>query len=270
MPDPQDYDDEDDFISDCIDERQSENPDEDTDQSYAICQNIWDERSKSMKNEINSHDRHAEGVIHKTHVTKADGAVSDGPIEFVLSDATPDRYGDVIDPEGWVLDNFKKNPIALFNHRSDFPIGRWENLKIGDKGLVGNLRMAPEGTSERIDELRALINAGILRAVSVGFMPLESKSIKNGAGQYIGEEYLKQELIETSLVSVPANPNAVQLAKSMKISTNTMDVVFGKHVIETTIDRAVDGDTISWQGKTIPIKRHLRGSWNGLKLYSLD
>lgn len=258
MPDPADYDDEDEFIADCISERQEENPDEDDDQSYAICQNIWDERA--MKS--------TEGVIHKTqtHTSKSE-STSDGPIEFILSDATPDRYGDVIDPEGWVLDNFKKNPIALFNHRSDFPIGKWENLKISSKGLIGNLRMAPEGTSDRIDELRALINAGILRAVSVGFMPLESKSIKNGAGQYIGEEYLKQELIETSLVSVPANPNAVQLAKNMKISTKTMNVVFGKHAIESTIDRSVDENTTTWQGKVIPVKRHVVGSWRGQKLY---
>jgi hypothetical protein len=52
-------------------------------------------------------------VIHKVTVAKAAGGDA---LEFVLSDKTKDRYGDVIDPKGWVLANFKKNPIALFNH----------------------------------------------------------------------------------------------------------------------------------------------------------
>ena len=91
-----------------------------------------------------------------------------------LSDATPDRYDDVIDPDGWNCDNFKRNPIALFNHDSNFPIGRWTNLRIEGGALRGRLVMAPEGTSFRIDEIRALIKCGVLRAVSVGFRPIES------------------------------------------------------------------------------------------------
>lgn len=156
-------------------------------------------------------------VVHKTHATDNTG------MEFVLSDATPDRYGDTITASGWVLDNFRKNPIALFNHDPNFPIGRWENLRSGD-ALRGHLQMAPAGTSPRIDEIRRLIDAGILKAVSVGFRPIESKPLAKG-----GLNYTSQELVETSLVSVPANPNALAVARSMKISREVIDVVFAKH-----------------------------------------
>ena len=121
-----------------------------------LCQLIWDNKS-------------ADGIKHKTHAGDVNGT------EYVLSDETPDRMDDVIMSDGWDLANFKRNPIALFNHRSDFPIGKWRNLRVQDKQLRGHLELAPEGTSERIDEIRRLRDAGILRAVSVGFKPVETK-----------------------------------------------------------------------------------------------
>jgi hypothetical protein len=58
-----------------------------------------------------------------------------------------------------------------------------------------------------------------LRAVSVGFQPIEREALADNSGIL----FTKQELLETSLVSVPANPSAVQLARSLKISDDTID-----------------------------------------------
>lgn len=200
-------------------------------------------------------------IIRKTHNSDAEG------MEFILSDATVDRYGDTIDAEGWVLDNFSKNPIALFNHQSSFPIGKWSNLRVEDNALRGHLTMAPKGTSSRHDELRSLIDAKILRAVSVGFIPLSSTARKDDHGYFIGENYVKQELIETSLVSVPANPNALAVAKSLRISDDTMDAVFAKHGSLTTDQGAAGGGTALWRGQQVPIKRFVVGVWRGQKIY---
>lgn len=149
-------------------------------------------------------------------------------MEFVLSDETTDRMGDVVSVNGWVLANFKKNPIALFGHSSSFPIGTWENIRVEGKKLVARLKLAQKGTSARIDELISLVEQGILRAVSVGFDPLESEPI-DPKRPYDGRRYTKQELLESSLVSVPANPAALQLAKSMNISNETLSLAFGEH-----------------------------------------
>jgi HK97 family phage prohead protease/HK97 family phage major capsid protein len=195
--DPNDYEDQDEFMSDCVDETGDEDQ----------CQMMWDNKS-------------ADGIRHKTH----DGLVNG--MEFVLSDETPDRMDDVILSDGWDLTSFKRNPIALFNHRSDFPVGKWRNLRVEDKQLLGRLELAPAGTSSRIDEIRKLVEVGILQAVSVGFRPIEEKKRDGGN---LGYTYLKSELVETSLVAVPANPNALAVAKNLKISPETIDMVFAGH-----------------------------------------
>jgi HK97 family phage prohead protease/HK97 family phage major capsid protein len=178
-----------------------------------VCQMIWDESDNS------DGDRSAQGVKFKTNES---GSTGD---EFILSDETPDRMDDIILADGWDLAHFKNNPIALFNHQSNFPIGKWKNLRVENKQLRGYLELAPQGTSERIDEIRKLRDAGILRAVSVGFRPIETKARKETD---YGVFFVKTELVETSLVSVPANPNALAVAKSLKISPATFDLVFAE------------------------------------------
>lgn len=170
-------------------------------------------------------------IVHKTFVGVP--VKTDKGVEFVLSDATVDRYGDVIVADGWDLKEFTDNPIALFNHNPDFPIGKWEDVRIVKGELRGRLILAPRGTSARIDELINLVEAGILRAVSVGFLPDEFEQI----GKTHGSRYKKQRLIETSLVSIPANPNALATAKSLGVSPETLEVVFGKHANKDLVTR---------------------------------
>jgi HK97 family phage prohead protease/HK97 family phage major capsid protein len=205
--DPSDYDTYEDFMDDCIDQLGDQD----------ACDTMWSNRSMKQQ------------VKFKTHASE------EGGMEFVLSDETPDRMDDVIMSDGWNLENFKKNPIALFGHRSDFPIGKWRNLRVEDKQLKGYLQLAPKGTSPRIDEIRTLVEADILRSVSVGFIPLEDQPRKESKW---GSIFTKCELIETSLVSVPANPNALAVAKSLKISKDTISMVFGEHASSTVV-RAV-------------------------------
>jgi HK97 family phage prohead protease/HK97 family phage major capsid protein len=209
MPDPGDYEDdeEDDFISDCVDEIGNED----------VCQMLWEDRSVA-----------AAGIRHKTHDGKVNG------MEFILSDETPDRMDDIIMSDGWDFKHFKKNPIALFGHRSDFPIGKWNNIRVENKSLMANLEFAPEGTSERIDEIRRLVDAGILKAVSVGFKPKESKARE---GTDWGSIYMKCELVECSVVAVPANPNALAVAKNLKISPETIGMIFAGQGKEDGVKR---------------------------------
>ena len=161
-------------------------------------------------------------------VVRKDGVASGDGLEFVLSDATVDRYGDIVEPGGWDLRNFKRNPIALFGHSAGFPIGTWSDLRVEGAKLIGRLNLAARGTSARLDELIGLVEQGILRAVSVGFRPMEYEPIDK-TNPYAGQRYKRQELLETSLVSVPANPAAVARAKSLNLSDETMALVFGEH-----------------------------------------
>jgi HK97 family phage prohead protease len=158
---------------------------------------------------------------------------ADDPFTFILSDETPDRYNDVIQASGWQLANFKNNPIALFGHDNSFPIGIWENVKVVGKQLIAKLVPAAKGTSQRIDEIVSLIEQRVLKAASVGFKPLASEPRQDGRG-YL---FTKQELLETSIVTVPANPSALAVAKSLHISDDTKALVFGELADETEVVR---------------------------------
>jgi HK97 family phage prohead protease len=161
-------------------------------------------------------------MIHKkTHADTSKG------LTFVLSDESVDRMGDVIRASGWRVANFLKNPVALFGHDSRFIIGQWRDLRVEGTALKGRLQLAPSGTSDRIDEVRRLVAADILRAVSVGFRDIESRPRRDADGKALGGfEFLKQELVEVSMVAVPANANALAVSKALGISTATRDMVF--------------------------------------------
>jgi HK97 family phage prohead protease len=152
-----------------------------------------------------------------------------GSSTYVLSDGTVDRYGDVIEPAGWLLDQFQRNPIALFNHNANAPVGHWRNVRIDGDRLIGDFEPAPAGTTLIADDVRRLIDANILRATSVGFLGVKSEPI-DPKRPYDGTRYTQQELLETSIVSVPANPAALQIAKSLGVSDATMTLAFDGYV----------------------------------------
>jgi HK97 family phage prohead protease len=148
---------------------------------------------------------------------------ADDPLEFVMSDGSVDRMGDVIDPDGWRLDNFRRNPVALFGHDPGFPIGRWADVGVRRGRLTGRLDLM-EPVSERLREIHAAVNGGVLRAVSVGFHSEAAEPMKGG-----GLRFTEAELVECSLVSVPANPNALAIAKALGISREGQSLIFGAH-----------------------------------------
>ena len=160
-------------------------------------------------------------IVHKTN----DAGFDEG-LGCVLSDLTPDSYGDVVgnpaDPMlGWDVKDFARNPIALWSHDSRSPIGTWRDVNVANGALRGRLVLAPHGSTKLVDELRALLAANVVRGVSVGFKPVESKPRTNG-----GTHYLRQTLVEASLCAVPANPSALLTAKALGISKDTIQKIF--------------------------------------------
>ena len=153
-------------------------------------------------------DRDLSAPIHKAGVQS-----EDNPFEFVLSDETVDRQGDIVRAKGWDLSSFRANPIALFAHSHDKVLGVWKNVRVQGKQLLGQLQLAEPGTSPLVDETRRLMQQGILKAVSVGFQALEYEPRKKDQ-PWKGRDIMKASLMEVSVVAVPANPNAIALAKA--------------------------------------------------------
>ena len=157
----------------------------------------------------------------------------DDPLVYVMSDESVDRVGDVIKADGWNLQNFLKNPVALFGHDHKFIVGHWTDVKVQGKQLIGRLKLLPKGISERLDEVIAAVEAGILRAVSVGFNisdPQKVEPRKDG-----GYTFKATELLECSLVSVPANPNALRKAMDLHLSDEAKALIFDEPTPEPEI-----------------------------------
>lgn len=146
-----------------------------------------------------------------------DGAVRTK--RFVFSDATVDHAGDSIDPKGWDLSVFNKNPVALWSHDSfSPPIGRAANVGVEKGKLVGDIEFAPPEVSDFADSIYRLVDGGYLKAVSVGFRPKEWSFSKDKDRPY-GIDFKSQILLEISVCSVPCNPSALEEARSAGIDT---------------------------------------------------
>ena len=121
-----------------------------------------------------------------------------------------DRAGDTIDAEAWTkggLNNFEKNPIILFNHDYNKPIGRATGLKVTENGLELKAKISKSAP----DHVAQLVKEGILGAFSVGFRVKDADYLTETDGLKIKDA----ELFEVSVVSVPCNQAATfSLAKS--------------------------------------------------------
>jgi hypothetical protein len=96
----------------------------------------------------------------------------------------------------------------MASHRYDqFPIGKVTNIKIDGKQLTFKAIFSEATILAR--EAAQLVEEGILKAFSVGFIPREY-DVKNPS------VITKAELLEISLVAIPANPEAIVTAKSME------------------------------------------------------
>ena len=140
-------------------------------------------------------------------------------ISYLVSDETVDRVGDIIRVKGWDLSNYRRNPVVLWSHdgKNVPPIGRANNVRrrYGPERLTADIEFAPAEAYEFADTIYQLASRGFIRATSVGFLPLETEQVDAktrealGIGPY-GQVFASSELMEISVVAVPANPSALQ------------------------------------------------------------
>lgn len=141
---------------------------------------------------------------------KADyvGQGQEGIFTFRASTAAVDRQNEVIDQAGWRLDDYKRNPVILDSHRYgsiDDILGRARRVEVGSEGLEVDVEFAPTSKGQMA---RELVEAGMLNTVSVGF-----RSLSRRPGTKAGEPmtHTGMELLEVSMVAIPANREAVRL-----------------------------------------------------------
>ena len=128
---------------------------------------------------------------------------------FVISTDEVDRHGDVIVPEGWQLEAYRRNPVFLWAHDYTRPvIGKAVSVWQEPHSLLARMEFAP---TEFAQEVALLYRSNYQRGVSVGFRPIAYEERRQEkTGTFLGIRFLEQELLEVSAVPVPANRSALR------------------------------------------------------------
>lgn len=163
--------------------------------------------------------------FHCERAVRASGGKANGrTLRFIASDETVDRMGDVILVKGWDFKDFEKNPVALWGHDAEYPIGNVSNWsktrRDGRKVLLEDITFTDADVDEFADGKFKLYDAGVLRACSVGFIPRSARRPDEKEAAELGMQpwgviFEEQEQLELSICSLPANPNALTVDKSL-------------------------------------------------------
>lgn len=159
-------------------------------------------------------------LIRKTYLceTKAVDEVQ-GIFEVMITTEIRDRQRDWVVAEGGRLENYLKNPVVMFAHDYDKPpVARTLELEVlPKKGIRAQFQFPPIGTYDFADTIHGLWSGKFLNAASIGFQPGDGEDsvspILDEKGNATGGlQYNEWELLEFSIVPVPANQEALRLA----------------------------------------------------------
>jgi HK97 family phage prohead protease len=172
---------------------------------------------------------------YKIYAGKVKEAPGGNPrvLRFVASTEQKDRQGDVVVCSGWDLTPYQKNPVVLWAHNYDQPpvgktVNAFKDLRTGQLILDVQFMSAEElaqvqNPSEAVkfaESIYQMYKLGYLSAVSVGFQAKKVESFDdadpNIPAWAQGHKITEAELFELSCVPVPANADALVLARGMK------------------------------------------------------
>lgn len=153
--------------------------------------------------------------------------VEAGTTTFTASTADVDRALDIV-RQDWLLANFRANPVILDNHNRGRVVGR--AIDVGVRKESGNLELTVEWDLDSPDPLVQCVGHQHLRGYrtsgSVGFksgkatrrnkLPADHEAFAEeveivtpwGPYKYVGTYYERNELLEFSSATVPANVRA--------------------------------------------------------------
>lgn len=175
------------------------------------------------------------------------GTVADGDglgprqVRVVISAGTVDRAGDIVVQKGISLDNYQKNPVVLWNHNKDFPVGNAIEIKRVGDSTEALVEFFAEGIDATADRICRMVKSGGIKGVSIGFDPLDGKPLKGG-----GTEFTRCDLMEFSFVTIPCHADALVVERSMADGQPVGQPVILR-VPDTLSDDAVERIKKDWQ-----------------------
>jgi hypothetical protein len=161
-----------------------------------------------------------------------------------------DRMGDVIEPLG--IKAASSIPLLLY-HDSRMVVGTVSLGKATAKGVPFTASlpkiMEPGALQDRVNEAWQLVKYRLIAATSIGFRALD------GAVERIdtGLRFLETEVLELSLVPIPAQPDAIITSFKSYCAGDA-----GDEVIDQI--RSIDAETLALSGKEQPAEADLTGA----------
>lgn len=136
--------------------------------------------------------------------------------DFVASTEAIDSYDEVVE-QSWDLERYGSNPVVLFAHQSrELPIGRATRVAVVNGQLEATIQFATAEMNPKADQVFRMVQAKMLNAVSVGFVPRDVRLEKrDGRDIYVLGD---NELHEISVVPIPANPEALAKMKAKALA----------------------------------------------------
>ncbi|MDR3459556.1 MAG: hypothetical protein P4N60_19170 [Verrucomicrobiae bacterium] len=164
-----------------------------------------------------------------------------GIVEYIASNETLDYHNEIVRADGWQFNRFKKNAPFVDSHNYeclDCLLGKVIDWKLSGNNLVETVQWAidaglPEDHLANIGF--KMTAAGYLKAVSVGFQPIEyctrwdnDKTVYNeqcaalGLSREVSPDviYIQHEQLELSACIIGANADAVARAYKAGVVTD--------------------------------------------------
>lgn len=141
---------------------------------------------------------------------------------FVFSNQAVGRDGHVVLNRGIQTANFLRNPVILWAHDDlQPPIGRGSNIDTGGTNCCMDVTFIDRDVLPFAGTIRDLVAGSWLRALSMSWQPLEWQysQDRSRAG---GIDFTKVDLLEVSVVPLPALPDALMDARSRGINTRPL------------------------------------------------
>lgn len=154
--------------------------------------------------------RRAVSTLVLRHVKESEG---ERVIEGICSTPSPDRMGDVVEPQGA---QFTLPMPLLWQHQHDAPIGSVVYAAANDRAIGFKAKIAqvaePGELKDRLDMAWQSITAGLVKGISIGFRVLKMVPLEDGPGM----RFTAFEILEVSAVTVPANSDcSLAVVKSL-------------------------------------------------------
>jgi len=187
--------------------------------------------------------------VFQIELKKDDIDEEESTLLATVSSEKRDRDGEIIrlSKESVDLEGYRKNPVLLWNHRVDDPIGKAVWIKPDKKTLIAKFRFHRK--TQRSKEIYELYKTGFLNSFSISFLPKIPKD------NY--KVYRSIEILEVSCVSLPSNTDAiVQNGYGQKISDGILrkdlsleaiespSAIFNPDVFAAALKQAMNPDAV--------------------------